>query len=55
MIPILNNEERRQWVNNDEGLYNWWKSERCSMTIFIKNNKNDIDACIKRALGGQQS
>jgi len=23
----LNNEERRQWVLNDEGLYNWARSE----------------------------
>jgi hypothetical protein len=23
----LNNEERRLWILNDEGLYNWAKSE----------------------------
>ena len=23
----LNNEERRQWILNDEGLYNWARSE----------------------------
>lgn len=23
----LNDEERRQWVLNDEGLYNWARSE----------------------------
>lgn len=24
---IHNDEERRQWILNDEGLYNWAKSE----------------------------
>lgn len=23
----LNDEERRQWIANDEGLYNWARSE----------------------------
>lgn len=26
--PKRNDSERAQWVNNDEGLYNWWKSTR---------------------------
>lgn len=25
--PSLNDEERRQWILNDEGLYNWARSE----------------------------
>ena len=25
--PYHNDEERRQWVLNDEGLYNWARSE----------------------------
>ncbi len=25
--PRLDNEERRQWIYNDEDLYNWAKSE----------------------------
>ena len=25
--PYKNDEERRQWVLNDEGLYNWARSE----------------------------
>jgi hypothetical protein len=24
----INDEERRMWVENDEGLYNWARSER---------------------------
>ncbi len=26
--PKRNDEERRQWIMNDEGLYNWARSER---------------------------
>lgn len=25
--PYPNDEERRQWILNDEGLYNWARSE----------------------------
>jgi len=27
-IKPLNDSEREQWINNDEGLYNWMLSER---------------------------
>lgn len=46
----MNNNERAQWINNDEGLYNWWKSSRLSMTKFISENREEIDACIERAM-----
>lgn len=48
---INTNEERRLWVMNDEGLYRWWKSTGLSMSEFIKQNKAEINAAIKRALG----
>lgn len=47
----LNNEERRLWTLNDEGLYNWFRSTRLSMTKFIKENREEIDKHIKKALG----
>ena len=25
-VGSLNDEDRRQWIDNDEGLYNWAKS-----------------------------
>jgi len=28
--PSLNNEDRRKWILNDEGLYNWARSEGVS-------------------------
>ena len=45
-----NDSERGEWVNNDEGLYDWWKSERISLTGFIEEHRSDIDAAIDRVL-----
>lgn len=29
--PKRNDDERQQWVLNDEGLYNWARSEGCKV------------------------
>ena len=39
----MNNKERVEWVNNDENLYIWKRQSNCSMTQFVKNNKEKID------------
>ena len=49
----INDEERRLWVSNDEGLYNWYQSEARrgdggGMKAFIKRNRAEIDAAIRR-------
>jgi hypothetical protein len=46
----LNNADREQWIDNDEGLYSWWKSSRQSKREFIKENKTEIDAAINSVL-----
>lgn len=51
----LNDSERAQWIDNDEGLYLWKKSTRLSMRQFIRENRAEIDACINRALGRKPS
>jgi len=50
----LTNAEREQWINNDEGLYDWKRSSRLSMREFIKQNKEEIDQCINNVLGNKQ-
>jgi len=50
----MNNTERNQWIDNDEGLYNWWRSSRLSKTKFIKNNREEIDAVISNVTGGRK-
>lgn len=46
----LNNREREMWIDNDEGLYNWWRSSRQSKRKFIQENREELDAAILRAL-----
>ena len=46
----MNDTERAQWVDNDEGLYNWKRSTRLSMREFVKQNREEIDSCINRVL-----
>ena len=50
----LNNADREQWIDNDEGLYNWWNSSRLSKREFIKQNRQDIDAAINSVLTGKK-
>lgn len=46
-ILKLNNKAREQWILNHEGLYNWFKSERKSMSTFIRENRAEIDKVIR--------
>jgi hypothetical protein len=49
----LNDHEREQWINNDEGLYDWWQRSRCSMRQFIRENREELDSLILAALSQQ--
>ena len=42
----MNNNDREQWVNNDEGLYVMYKRSKQNMRSFIKTNKEMIDRVI---------
>jgi len=44
----LNDDDREQWVDNDDGLYSWWKGERprLSKRAFVRANRAEIDAHI---------
>jgi hypothetical protein len=46
----MNNQEREQWIQNDEGLYNWWKRSRTSLRVFIRENRAEIDAAISQRM-----
>ena len=43
-----------QWIDNDEGLYNWWKRSKQSKRAFIKENRAELEACIRRVLDGNK-
>lgn len=42
----LNTEDLNQWIDNDEGLYNWWKGSRQSKRQFIQENRQELKDCI---------
>ena len=48
----MNNTERTNWIDNDEGLYNWWRTSGLSKRNFIKENREEIDRCINNVLNG---
>ena len=50
----MNDTERQQWIENDEGLYDWQRSSRLPMREFIRQNRADIDACIKPVVDGDK-
>ncbi len=47
-----NNEERRQWILNDEGLYTWQRRSGNSMKQFIRENRTEIDKAIDNMMDG---
>ena len=34
----MNDDERSQWIDNDEVLYLWWKGSRLPKRKFIREN-----------------
>ncbi len=46
----MNDEERRQWVLNDEGLYNWFMSSGMGLYAFVKSHREEIDDAINQVL-----
>jgi hypothetical protein len=43
-----------QWIDNDEGLYNWWKSSGQSKRAFIKENRTELEECIGKVTSGKK-
>jgi hypothetical protein len=46
----LNDAERAQWVDNDEGLYLWWRGSGLSMRSFVRQNRAELDRRIAAVL-----
>lgn len=56
----INDENRRQWVLNDEGLYDTWiswsSSNGCwNIKTFIKSHRKLIDEVINNVTSGKHS
>lgn len=46
----LNDSDREDWVNNDEGLYSWWKSTGQGITTFVRENRAELSRLILATL-----
>ena len=46
----LNDENRREWVMNDEGLYNWYRSSRLPIQEFVRENRDELTEIILRVV-----
>lgn len=42
------------WIDNDEGLYNWFKSSRLPRNKFITENKKELTSCIENVINGKK-
>lgn len=40
-----------QWVNNDEGLYLWWKASRKNLREFCRYYRDELTTAINQKLG----
>jgi hypothetical protein len=47
----MNDTEREQWIDNDEGLYDWWRTSRLGKRAFIRANRAAIDEVIRNVTG----
>ena len=49
-----NDEERRLWVLNDEGLYKWQRSSGLDVRAFIRANRKELDEVIDNVVNGKK-
>jgi len=50
----MNDNERADWIDNDEGLYCWWKQSRMPKREFIRENRAEITEIIENVLLGRK-
>jgi hypothetical protein len=50
----MNDKQREQWVDNDEGLYNLWKASGLSKKEFVKQNREFITNCTEKMMCGKR-
>lgn len=54
MDKRLSISDIEQWIDNDEGLYNWWRSSRQSKRLFIRDNRAELESCIRLVTDGSK-
>lgn len=50
----INDEDRRLWILNDEGLYNWWRDSGLPIHTFIRANRAQLGEIIDNMVSGRK-
>ena len=50
----INDDDREQWVDNDEGLYDLMRSSRLGKRAWIRANRELIDGVIRNVRDGDR-
>lgn len=50
----MNDEQRKEWVMNDEGLYNLYRSTRLKIRQWVQENRALIDTVINNVTSGSK-
>lgn len=43
-----------EWVDNDEGLYNWWRNSKLAKREFIRQNRAELSRIVRAVLDGER-
>jgi hypothetical protein len=49
---MVNDKERRQWVDHDEGLYDLHRRSKVPVKKWVRENRALIDTVIKAVMSG---
>ena len=50
----INDNDREDCVNNDEGLYRMWQASGVGITTFVRDNRPFIDEVIRTVRDGEK-
>ena len=50
----MNDNERKQWVQNDDGLYNDWRASRLPLTVYVRAHREWLDTVIQKVITGNR-
>jgi len=51
-VQTINDTDRAQWLDNDEGLYCMWKSSGMGKYAFVRENRAMITTAIRNVADG---
>ena len=50
----MNDNDRSQWIDNDEGLYRLWKASGWSKKKFLSHNRAVVDYVAAKIKSGEK-